>query len=1027
MKVNPAYVITGLISWMVLGFIGWHTNSDQYAGWLVKNAQKKLDKMDGLIREESEYGFREAGDKLREKDIILLVYKADSIVYWNENNLEPEMVLAQASSCFREFNGIFHYFEKKTYDSLTIMTGIPLRGISQNEPPVKSQAITLSSPDRKLSCLAFIERRLPFWLEWTACLLGLLGLVTLTTAVVKSSLSLVSKHRLLTALIIFCGGVFTLRIFSLFLLDQVEITRIPFFDDTVKPSLLSPTLADMIINIGLLCLLIWFVRAHIRPSYFKREQAIWSFGIAVVNYWMVYVTAYLMVHIFKQLVMGSGLSFDFEYIFYLDIQSLVALTGILILAIALFVLDLHLMRIIRHLGMSPAYRLSANLAGLAGIVPLIYLLPAHLPVLMLLALAGYLTLLDLFVDHIRPHATWYLTWIVTGSILVSSLLYQFHIDKELEQRITLARQLKEELLRVNPDKDHIDQALQNQLSRLQPVSPYLALYTVRYQPYRIPSGFEPLASGLFEYKDPGADTHSVYVSLDQQAGFYLTKKSNQLFKAFSFFSYIFILFNLILLIFHLINQRMRWFILPVFSFFPSRFTLRYRIQLSMLGMSLGSFILIAVVIIFYLKRTSEGLALPGSTISYQSLQHEISRALNANMAFNPHFKIYNTAGSQINSAIRERMPYPEFEAIHALDRLPYHTNSYHGYTKITLDGKSYFLGKNKTYTETNTKRRLNDVLGTLLNVYVFLLILIVLISIVVANSITRPLTILSDKLKQIQIGGSNQKLEWNHDDELGGLIRNYNEMIQELDRSTRMLALTERETAWREMAKQVAHEIKNPLTPMKLITQHLQNSIGRAEPEEIPKLVKRVTQTLIEQIENLSKIASEFSNFAKLPAPENEKLVMNEVVTSTHDLFRKREDMDIHLRVPIDEIYVFADKNHVIRVLTNLIKNAIQAIPVGRRGKIEIVLYKQEEKAIVQVTDNGCGIPESMKDKVFYPNFTTKNSGTGLGLAIVRDIVDSCNGSIYFTTAENKGTSFYVEFPLMHMEDNFKVVERVSL
>ncbi|HNR09505.1 MAG TPA: HAMP domain-containing sensor histidine kinase, partial [Saprospiraceae bacterium] len=220
---------------------------------------------------------------------------------------------------------------------------------------------------------------------------------------------------------------------------------------------------------------------------------------------------------------------------------------------------------------------------------------------------------------------------------------------------------------------------------------------------------------------------------------------------------------------------------------------------------------------------------------------------------------------------------------------------------------------------------------------------------------------------------------------------------------------------------------KNPLTPMKLITQHLQNSMSRAGQEEIPNLVKRVTQTLIEQIENLSKIASEFSNFAKLPAPENEKLVMNEVVTSTHDLFRKREDMDIHLRVPIDEIYIFADKNHVIRVLTNLIKNAIQAIPVGRRGKIEIVLYKQDEKAIVQVTDNGCGIPESMKDKVFYPNFTTKNSGTGLGLAIVRDIVDCCNGAIYFTTAENKGTSFFVEFPLMHMEDNFKVVERVSL
>ncbi|MBL0112615.1 MAG: GHKL domain-containing protein [Saprospiraceae bacterium] len=229
------------------------------------------------------------------------------------------------------------------------------------------------------------------------------------------------------------------------------------------------------------------------------------------------------------------------------------------------------------------------------------------------------------------------------------------------------------------------------------------------------------------------------------------------------------------------------------------------------------------------------------------------------------------------------------------------------------------------------------------------------------------------------------------------------------------------------MAKQVAHEIKNPLTPMKLITQHLQNSIQRTEQDEIPALVKRVTQTLIEQIENLSKIASEFSNFAKLPAPENEKLALNEVVTSTHDLFRKREDMDIHLRVPIDEIYVFADKNHIIRVLTNLIKNAIQAIPLGRRGRIEIMLYKQDERAIVKVSDNGCGIPDSMKDKVFYPNFTTKNSGTGLGLAIVRDIIDSCNGHIFFNTYENVGTEFFIELPLMHMAANFHEEQRVVL
>jgi len=184
---------------------------------------------------------------------------------------------------------------------------------------------------------------------------------------------------------------------------------------------------------------------------------------------------------------------------------------------------------------------------------------------------------------------------------------------------------------------------------------------------------------------------------------------------------------------------------------------------------------------------------------------------------------------------------------------------------------------------------------------------------------------------------------------------------------------------------------------------------------------------LIEQIDNLSQIAGEFSSFGKLPQGQNEKVILNEIVSTIHDLFRKRDDMDITLAVPIDEIFVFADKNHLIRILNNIVKNAIQAIPSGRRGMISLNLYKDEQNAYIKVSDNGVGIPENMYGKVFSPNFTTKSSGTGLGLAISANMIESFNGKIYFDTQETKGTDFYIKIPLMHLEDNYRDENKVNL
>ena len=315
-------------------------------------------------------------------------------------------------------------------------------------------------------------------------------------------------------------------------------------------------------------------------------------------------------------------------------------------------------------------------------------------------------------------------------------------------------------------------------------------------------------------------------------------------------------------------------------------------------------------------------------------------------------------------------------------------------------------------------------MSTLMNVYVFLLLIASGFAIAVANSITNPIAIIGEKLKQFKLGMRNEPLEWKNQDELGALIAEYNRMIKKLEESADKLAQSEREGAWREMAKQVAHEIKNPLTPMKLSIQYLLHAY-KSNPDNLEPLLQRVSSTLIEQIDNLAQIASEFSNFAKMPRAENLKININTLVSSVYDLFSKGLKMDISIQLPTEEFFVYADKNHLIRVLTNLMKNAEQSIPEGREGKIDVSLYQQENLVIIKVRDNGSGISDDKKDKVFVPNFTTKSSGTGLGLAISKNIIESVNGNIYFKTIVGKGTEFFVELPIVEVNELEKVEEEV--
>lgn len=305
-------------------------------------------------------------------------------------------------------------------------------------------------------------------------------------------------------------------------------------------------------------------------------------------------------------------------------------------------------------------------------------------------------------------------------------------------------------------------------------------------------------------------------------------------------------------------------------------------------------------------------------------------------------------------------------------------------------------------------------LSALLNLYVFLLLAALAVAIAVGNSITKPLVTIGHKLQELKLG-NNEPLEWNGQDEIGQLVHAYNLMIEEVERSAELLRRSEREDAWREMARQVAHEIKNPLTPMKLSIQYLQRAYQH-DPEQALPLINNVAGTLIEQIDTLTRIAGEFSHFAQMPRQEKEVFDFAALVRGIGKLFEMEQadrNTTIICDIPDVEMLVFADRSQLTRVVNNLMKNAIQSIPEERTGKVSPVLRVQNRSVLLAVEDNGSGIPKELQSKVFYPNFTTKSSGMGLGLAMCKNIVDASDGRIWFETQENIGTTFFVELPLV--------------
>ena len=336
-----------------------------------------------------------------------------------------------------------------------------------------------------------------------------------------------------------------------------------------------------------------------------------------------------------------------------------------------------------------------------------------------------------------------------------------------------------------------------------------------------------------------------------------------------------------------------------------------------------------------------------------------------------------------------------------------------------LSSYSYVYNKNSKvisilhipYLE-NNKFLASELESFLLNLsfaYLLMLLFALLIAYFLSSYITKSLKIIGSVMRKTTLDKHNKKIEvFSSSVEIATLVASYNNMIDKLEESAVALAKTEREQAWREMAKQVAHEIKNPLTPMRLTVQSFQARFNPEDPNIISKL-NDFSNSLIEQIDVMSSIASAFSNFAKLPEVKKERINLSQTILITSELFNK--DF-IKVQLPKEDVFIDFDKSQLIRVINNLLKNSLQALPNDQSYKeIKVVLEKNNNSLLLKVIDNGIGVSQDHLDKIFEPKFTTKTSGMGLGLAMCKNIIETYNGSISYEANIPKGAIFNIILP----------------
>ncbi len=545
----------------------------------------------------------------------------------------------------------------------------------------------------------------------------------------------------------------------------------------------------------------------------------------------------------------------------------------------------------------------------------------------------------------------------------------------------------------------------------------------------------------FRVFDYGGFSHLMYRK-DGETLIMISRPQNTILEAIAPFSYLFLTFFVIVAIFWLLVNRTKPRQLLKMNF-------RRRVQYSMISILLISALTIGGASTVFILNMYENKNLTFLNEKTHSVLREIEQLLadayyidydmqyflydlllQYSNVFFTDINLYSTegfliassrpkvfeeglVGNKMNAVAYHKMKYEgqsqyiHNEHIGKLEYLSAYTPLYNRYQeKLAYLNLPYFAKQSELRNE------LSYFLVAFINIYLLLVVLAVVLALFVSSYVTRPLQLIKEKLAHIGFGKTNEKIGWTRDDEIGGLVNEYNRMIDELAVSAELLARSERETAWREMARQVAHEIKNPLTPMKLSVQYLEKAWKEKLPDWDQRL-ERFTKTMVEQIDNMSVIAREFSDFAQMPAAQNDRIELGEFVSEVTDLYKAYENLEIRLNLPAGDVpmHVHADRKQLLRVFNNLIKNAMQAYDKNETARIDISCVSGELYYKITITDYGCGIPSNLKDNIFNPYFTTKAKGMGLGLSMVKNIIESMKGRIEFTSAEREGSSFVFRIP----------------
>ncbi len=557
------------------------------------------------------------------------------------------------------------------------------------------------------------------------------------------------------------------------------------------------------------------------------------------------------------------------------------------------------------------------------------------------------------------------------------------------------------------------------------------------------------------YKKEGYD--ELWFKAGPQKVVIISKQNNFLIESITLFSYLFCAFLLVTCIFWFLNAIIRAKFNKLRLGYYWQLNIRNQIHGTVIFISVISFLIIGVAtILFFISRYENSNREKLSRV-INVMENEVRISLSELSVFDDVVKVYDEAFREKLEKLIEKI-----SDIHAVDvnlydldgdlkvsslPLPYNKGIistkmdpvayYHlnrkkevQYFKEEKIGKLNFVsnyvpvidatGREYAYlnipyftSESKLQEEIANFLVTIINLNAFIFLIAGIVALFITNRITRSFSFISDKMKAVNLGKLNEAIDWRRDDEIGELVKEYNKMVGKLDESAVALAKSEREGAWREMARQVAHEIKNPLTPMKLSLQYLQKSIHN-NSDNVKELTANVAQTLVEQIDHLNHIAGEFSQFANIENPYNEIFDLHEVLKTVIQLHSIDDRLKLNWNPVSRTVMVNADRTHINRLFTNLIQNAMQAVPDQRTILINIDEEVTDDKLLIRVKDNGNGIPEEMHSKIFTPNFTTKTSGTGLGLAMSKGIVEQAKGNIWFETDMGEGTTFFVELPLVN-------------